>query len=171
MRKEGNGMKRFGRIATPDRGPECGAIPANLHPSSPMAVVLIASLSIMVGCGKQPTNTLSALQGEWVVRSTTGNGPGHVFRGLVGKTVTVKGNTLGFTDFAGWELRTIKVGPSSSVCTIDIDGEPKRWKRKGVFKVVGNQWTLSVNFPQYARPTGFEDRNDGREVVVLERAP
>ena len=135
-------------------------------------VLLVISGLITAGCQKQPTNTLSALQGEWMVRASNGDPKrGHVFSALVGRTVLIKGDTLAFTDFMGSELRTIKVGPSAPICTIDIDGPPKRWKRLGVFQVEGDRWTLSVNFPQNARPSDFKNVNDGREVVVLDRVP
>lgn len=126
---------------------------------------------------------LKSLQGKWKVVSSSGQaGQGHVFLGLIGETLLVKGATLVVPDHAfdaegnSITLQTTKT-ITLTACTlpqaIDLKQTPdaKGWSRTGVAALEGNRLTLTVQFPGLKRPESLAPANDGREVSVLERVP
>jgi uncharacterized protein (TIGR03067 family) len=112
---------------------------------------------------------MSLLQGQWKVISSSGRAEdGHVFVRLVGAKLIVKRTTLTLPDH---RTKTIELAPRGSLLDIDLVQTPdaQGWSRVGVAALAGDRLTLSVQFPQNARPSDLSVVDDGREVVVLER--
>jgi uncharacterized protein (TIGR03067 family) len=127
--------------------------------------------------------TLGDLQGRWRVRSSSGQPDrGHVFAALVHHILRVEGDRLS-VDRSDADVDAVSMSvPTSKIITllpgtrpqaIDLEQAPdaKGWSRVGIVELRGATMLLGVNFPGKPRPESMVPVDDGREVVVLERAP
>jgi hypothetical protein len=125
--------------------------------------------------------TLRELEGRWRVSSSSGvRTGGAAFTPLIGKVITIVGNRMTFEEHASDAIgnpmtytttKVLSLSEGTWPQAIDIrqPGEAKGWSRVGIVMRSNDTLTLSVNFPQNPRPDHFEPKDDGREVVALER--
>ena len=128
-----------------------------------------------------PSITLKDLQGKWKIVSSTGEpDKGHAFREMIGEVLVVDGDVLSVpahardvsgapTTFQMTKKITLLPGTNPQAIHLDQTPDAQGWSRVGVVMVAGDVMTLSVIFPQLARPADLKPASDGREVVTLER--
>lgn len=161
---------------TEDHGPGHGAQSAAV--SSPPAAASASASAPAPSAERQalPADavTIEQLQGRWRVKSSSG-GPDHgqVFYAMIRQIVRIEGDKMIIDDHGARFTKAITLFPGTSPQAIDLrqTDDAKSWSRVGIVEVRGKVLLLAVTFPQNLRPESMTPIDDGREVVVLERAP
>jgi len=140
-----------------------------------LLVVLAASLLLAADNPKDAKKKdLDRLQGTWTASSVEYNGDkveADIVKNLKvvieGDKMTIKGDS---TEVEKYKKATIKIDPTTTPKIMDVTltgGDDKGTTMEGIYEVEKDEWKLCVKPFQKERPTKFESKGDGGEVLAV----